>query len=148
MPPKKDPKQEYEAFLKDIAADVQEADKREQDDAAEAATERAERERHEQRWAGETAGMSCLLGCLGKWVHSWHHEWRLACSSTDLQPVGSWVAACGMQEELKKAAEAAGKREQHEQRWAGARFIQVPGVLSPDCWSEERECWTCFPWAA
>ena len=51
LPPKKDPKQEYEAFLKDIAADVQEADKREQEDAAEAATERAEREQHEQRWA-------------------------------------------------------------------------------------------------
>ena len=44
---------------------MQEADKREQEDAAEAATERAEREQHEQRWAWVMFQMSGLLGC---WV--------------------------------------------------------------------------------
>ncbi|KAK9823551.1 hypothetical protein WJX72_003665 [[Myrmecia] bisecta] len=49
LPKKKDPKEEFQDFMKDISADIRQADELEAEEAAAAALDRAEREAFEQR---------------------------------------------------------------------------------------------------
>ena len=49
LPKKKDPKQEYDDFMRSIQEDVKEVEQREEDEAAAAALERAAREEFENQ---------------------------------------------------------------------------------------------------
>ena len=58
VPKKKAPAEEYADFLKAISGDVREVDRREDEEASDAALERTRRDDFEQRCAGGRAGGS------------------------------------------------------------------------------------------